>query len=262
MEKEKIDYIILESCDGQLELHRGRGGYAWKGQKGKKLEWILPIKVENNADEILKINGFVTNPVEQSKNVTLNLTYTSNAENRFFYVGMAHRKSDGTFIKTIVQSTNNQFIVPSVGENISTQVSLTVPSNTVPNANLPNGEYYDVSLQLWSMGESTIWGTRLGPPESAKLSVEAKGTLNIEKINSNQQFVIYPNPVCNVLNIENVETIQIKSIKIATILGETVLFENSSKQIKTVDVSQLNSGTYIISISSILGTKHLKFIKI
>ncbi len=55
MEKEKIDYIILESCDGQLELHRGRGGYAWKGQKGKKLEWILPIKVENNADEILKI---------------------------------------------------------------------------------------------------------------------------------------------------------------------------------------------------------------
>jgi hypothetical protein len=53
--KRKIDYVILESCNGQLELHRGRGGYAWKGQKGKKLEWILPIKVENNADEILKL---------------------------------------------------------------------------------------------------------------------------------------------------------------------------------------------------------------
>jgi len=55
MTKEKIDYVILESCNGQLELHRGRGGYAWKGQKGKKLEWILPIKVQDNADEILKI---------------------------------------------------------------------------------------------------------------------------------------------------------------------------------------------------------------
>ena len=55
MAKEKIDYVILESCNGQLELHRGRGGYAWKGQKGKKLEWILPIKVQDNADEILKI---------------------------------------------------------------------------------------------------------------------------------------------------------------------------------------------------------------
>ncbi len=55
MKKEKIDYVILESCNGQLELHRGRGGYAWKGQKGKKLEWILPIKVQNNADEILKL---------------------------------------------------------------------------------------------------------------------------------------------------------------------------------------------------------------
>lgn len=55
MAKEKIDFVILESCDGQLELHRGRGGYSWKGQKGKKLEWILPIIVQDNADEILKI---------------------------------------------------------------------------------------------------------------------------------------------------------------------------------------------------------------
>jgi hypothetical protein len=55
MTKDKIDYVILESCNGQLELHRGRGGYNWKGQKGKKLEWILPIKVQDNADETLKI---------------------------------------------------------------------------------------------------------------------------------------------------------------------------------------------------------------
>jgi hypothetical protein len=54
MATHNIDYVILESCNGQIELHRGRGGYAWKGQKGKKLEWILPIKVETNADEILK----------------------------------------------------------------------------------------------------------------------------------------------------------------------------------------------------------------
>ena len=55
MVEKKIDYVILESCNGQIELYRGRGGYNWKGQKGKKLEWILPIFVENNADEILKI---------------------------------------------------------------------------------------------------------------------------------------------------------------------------------------------------------------
>lgn len=55
MPKEKIDYVILESSDGQLELHRGRGGYSWKGQKGKKVEWILPVKVQTNADEILKL---------------------------------------------------------------------------------------------------------------------------------------------------------------------------------------------------------------
>lgn len=54
MEKSKTDFVILESCEGQLELHRGRGGYSWKGQKGKKLEWILPIIVQDNADEVLK----------------------------------------------------------------------------------------------------------------------------------------------------------------------------------------------------------------
>jgi hypothetical protein len=53
--KEKIDFVILESCEGQIELHRGRGGYSWKGQKGKKVEWILPIKVKDNADEVLKL---------------------------------------------------------------------------------------------------------------------------------------------------------------------------------------------------------------
>jgi hypothetical protein len=55
MKKANTDYVILESCEGQLELHRGRGGYSWKGQKGKKVEWILPIKVKDNADEVLKI---------------------------------------------------------------------------------------------------------------------------------------------------------------------------------------------------------------
>ena len=54
MAKEKFDFVILETCEGQLELHRGRGGYAWKGQKGKQVEWILPIKVQDNADEVLK----------------------------------------------------------------------------------------------------------------------------------------------------------------------------------------------------------------
>jgi len=54
IQKTKIDYVILESSQGQLELHRGRNGYEWKGQKGKDLEWILPVKVQTNADEILR----------------------------------------------------------------------------------------------------------------------------------------------------------------------------------------------------------------
>ena len=35
-------------------MHRGRKGYEWDGQKGKNLEWTLPVLVEKSADEILE----------------------------------------------------------------------------------------------------------------------------------------------------------------------------------------------------------------
>ena len=49
MAKEKIDYVILESSEGQLNYTETRWLFL-KGKKGK-LEWILPIKVQDNADE-------------------------------------------------------------------------------------------------------------------------------------------------------------------------------------------------------------------
>lgn len=213
-------------------------------------------------DEYVKLDGFVTNPVEQGKSFTANLTYTANTNTHFFYVGLAHRKSDGTFLKTIVQSANNQFVVPAVGENQTNQITLSVPTNTIPSANLPNGEYYDASVQLWSVGTSTIWGNRIDTSNSYKLNIDTKGTLSLKEPNLDKQIVMYPNPVSNVLNIENDENTPIESIKISTILGETVLFDNSSKHKKTVDVSKLNTGIYILSIVSLTGTKQFKFIKI
>ena len=52
----KTDYIILESTNGQIELHNSISGYDYKSQKGKKLEWILPISLGEgikDADDML-----------------------------------------------------------------------------------------------------------------------------------------------------------------------------------------------------------------
>lgn len=212
-------------------------------------------------DEYVELNGFVTNPVEQGRSFTANLTYTANSNSHFVYVGLVHRKSDGTFIKNIVQSTNNQFLVPSVGENVSTQVSLNIPIGTVPSASLPNGEYYDVSVQLWSAGLGTIWGARLDNRLSSKLNILATGTLGFNEVNLEKQFVLYPNPVSDILSFKNANGLKIESMKITNISGETVHFDNTAENNNSIDVSQLSTGIYILSIVSQEGTQKLKFIK-
>ena len=48
------DWIHCEITSDTLEIHRGRGDdTTWGGQKGKILQWSLPVLVEKNADEIL-----------------------------------------------------------------------------------------------------------------------------------------------------------------------------------------------------------------
>ena len=56
-DKKKLitDWIHCEITSDTLEIHRGRGDdKTWGGQKGKILEWSLPVLVEESADEILK----------------------------------------------------------------------------------------------------------------------------------------------------------------------------------------------------------------
>jgi len=50
----KTDFIQCEKTDNTIEIHRGRNGYNWSGQKGKILEWTIPVLVNNSADEILE----------------------------------------------------------------------------------------------------------------------------------------------------------------------------------------------------------------
>ncbi len=52
--KLSVDYIHFEATSDTIEIHRGRNGYEWSGQKGKICEWTLPILVEKDADEILE----------------------------------------------------------------------------------------------------------------------------------------------------------------------------------------------------------------
>ncbi|TRX21222.1 glycosyl hydrolase 53 family protein [Flavobacterium franklandianum] len=211
----------------------------------------------NLVIEQVKIDGFAANPVEEEKNVSINLTYTANTATDYFYVGLFKRNSSGEWLQTIVESSGNQFLVPSAGTNVATQLTLGIPLATTPTASLTNGEYYDMYVELWTAN----WGTKLGSSLSSKLTIAARGSLGVEENNLAKELIVYPNPVTNTLSFKNTNNEIIKSLKITNIEGKTVYSNVNSEGQNTIDVSKLSSGIYILSIVAEDGTQQFKFIK-
>jgi arabinogalactan endo-1,4-beta-galactosidase len=207
--------------------------------------------------EEVKVDGFVANPVQQASAVTVNLTYSANSATHFFYVAVVKRSSSGAWLGAIAQSTNNQFLVPSVGINLTAQVSLSVPIGTTPSANLTNGEYYDVQVELQSLN----WGGKIGTSISSKLNVVPSGSLGVEDALFDNNLIVYPNPVSNILSFKSADGVLIKSLKITNLLGKIVFSDDDVAKGNFVDVSNLSSGIYILSINSGVGIQQSKFNK-
>jgi arabinogalactan endo-1,4-beta-galactosidase len=230
---------------------------AWQ-DTGKPSQALDAFKDGVVADfEQVTVNGFAANPVEQGRNVTTNLTYTANTATDFFYVGLFKRNSSGVWLQTIVHNVANPFLVPSTGTNISSQVALSIPLATMPTASLASGEYYDIYVELWTAN----WGTKLWTSLSSKLTIAASGSLGVEKKNIDNGLVFYPNPVSNILNIKNPNGESIQSLKITNVLGETVYSEINPKSPNAIDVSNLSSGLYIVSVDSGDQIQQFKFCK-
>jgi len=85
-------------------------------------------------------------------------------------------------------------------------------------------------------------------------------TLNNEDFQNEMDYVLYPNPVDAVLNLQNSSETPIISIRVYNMLGQLILtaFHPENKQI---DLSNVAAGHYIVSIESDRGTSELKFIK-
>ena len=71
----------------------------------------------------------------------------------------------------------------------------------------------------------------------------------LKKKNTENELVLYPNPVSNVLNIKNPNGMLLKSLKITDFLGKTVYLETHAEGKNAIDVSNLSSGMYLLSIS-------------
>ncbi|MFT5077339.1 MAG: hypothetical protein ACI85B_002408, partial [Flavobacteriaceae bacterium] len=76
---------------------------------------------------------------------------------------------------------------------------------------------------------------------------------------SSESITLLPNPVKDILTINNSSSSQIESIKIYDVLGRLVLQEK--EQFNNIDVSQLNSGLLFVKVETAEGIFTKKVIK-
>ncbi len=115
----------------------------------------------------------------------------------------------------------------------------------------PEGE------KSWSGYQLNAWQSN-GKPSTALDAF--KNNLSVVS-NLVDELVLYPNPVETVLNIKNTDGMLFKSLKITDILGKTVYLDTLAEGKKAIDVSNLSSGMYLLSLISGDKIQQSKFYK-
>ncbi len=192
--------------------------------------------------------------------------------------------------------TDNQIWMVPVGQalhNLTTQINLgNVPGISsftnlfLDDIHLTNAGNYFVACVMYATiyGETPVgltqnlndmWGTPFTnmPTNAQKLIMQQVAWQTVTNLsswtgvssvlsseNSNKSnFVIYPNPVNDFLNIQNQDNINIEKVKIVNLLGETVLIETLN--INTINIEKLATGMYILKVTSDGKIFQNKFIK-
>lgn len=105
-----------------------------------------------------------------------------------------------------------------------------------------------------------------GGPTGSNSDIIGIDTFSVDRpLNSDSffknNFSIYPNPVNNVLNISVKNEISINNLSITDLNGRVVTSSSSSSSSSSIDVSNLSSGVYFVSIETNEGRGTAKFVK-
>lgn len=89
---------------------------------------------------------------------------------------------------------------------------------------------------------------------------EVKGLSNAE-FDFSEQIKLYPIPAKEVLNISTKSNITLHSMEIYNTMGQLVMAVANAKEVKSIPVSQLSKGTYILKINTDKGVLNSVFVK-
>ena len=104
-----------------------------------------------------------------------------------------------------------------------------------------------------------ILDSTIVPYEMHVFPILNRKTSSLDEIDIDNKVEIYPNPSSKEININSQYIIN--SIEILNSLGQRVYKEKINTTNKTIDISALNKGMYIIELKTEKGVIHRKFIK-
>jgi hypothetical protein len=204
----------------------------------------------NGWAQSITITSVISNPIPIGTVLKVDYKYTV-AANSYIFCGI-NLQNDWTYVSYV---TGQGLDLAVAGTDVTGSFNITIPSGTTPTANLTGLQNYKIAIELKSLPTYT-WIA--GDYPATKLNFTP--SLGLDNMNLVDEIAIYPNPVDTVLNIKNAENLSSASFSIVNVLGETVLkTENVNKN--AIDVSNLSSGVYILSVSSEDGEKQFKFYK-
>ena len=182
--------------------------------------------------------------------ITVNYKYTNPTAGNI-YCAINLQESNWDFVSEVVGAA----LSPApAGTDVVGSFNFTIPSGTTPTANLTGGRNYKIYINLNNAGWTYLTGDF--PPTEINLTAP----LGIDKKNVVNGLAVYPNPVSDILKIANADNLANASFSIVDILGKTVI-QSKALNNNAIDVSNLSSGVYVLSVSSENGAKQFKFQK-
>lgn len=196
------------------------------------------------------ITSVISNPVAVGTVLKVDYKYTVAADS-YIFCGI-NLQNDWTYISYVAGQGLDLAVA---GTDVTGSFNITIPNGTTPTANLTGLQNYKIAIELKSLPTYT-WIA--GDYPATQLNFTS--SLGLDNKNLVDQIAVYPNPVDTILNIKNAENLSNASFSIVNVLGETVL-KSKSVINSAIDVSNLSSGVYILSVSSEDGAKNFKFYK-
>lgn len=207
------------------------------------------LKLYSGATEVSSIPASGSAPASNTSNLKIGLiqyqTFNWYHNGYIDEVSLWNKGLSAAEINTIITNSGN-IASPSGETNLKLYYKFNqgIPYGSNPGLTslidekaTANGSLFNFALT----GNSSNWG-------SATLAANAF---------DESRNVVYPNPTANILNFS--ETLEIQNIKIMDVFGRIIIDKKYQvSQEPSIDVSQLQSGTYIAIINNDLKVKFLK----